>query len=203
MDNASSTAAVSSSPVTTPAAVTLPVVDDNHITRRPLQVHCNLPFNKLKVLTELLVDFNNIAANGIDLREEMISQGWENYFARLHGPVYEKLVKDFWRQAECDSHYVVSHVLGERIIITEKSIAQLLGLQHLGGKRILGKDIKSSFVKNTIHKEIFTYSSSDKAKSLIPKLRIWHKILLGCINPRPSTSSSDYINALRSTYCTI
>src|ERR1044072_142068 len=172
MDSATSAATMSSpSPVT--AAATLPVVDDNHITWRPLQIHCNLPFDKLKVLTELLVDFTNIAANGMDLREEMISQDWENYFARLHGPVYEKLVKDFWRQAECASHYVVSHVLGERLMITEKSIAQLLNLPHLGGKRILGKDIKSSFVKNTINKEIFTDFSSDKAKSLIPKLRIW------------------------------
>src|ERR1044072_5041548 len=75
---ASSTAAVSSSPVTTAAAVTLPVVDDNHISRRPGQVHCNLGFGDLTVLSELRVDFHNIAANGFDLGEEMIFQGWEN-----------------------------------------------------------------------------------------------------------------------------
>ena len=174
-------------------------VDDNHITRRPSQIHYNLGFDTLKVLTELRVDFNNIAANGMDLRAEMISQGWEMYFARLQGPVYKNLIKDFWRQADCDSHYVVSHVLGQRIIITEKSIAQLLSLPHLGGKRIYGKDNKSSFVRSTINREIFSNFAPDKteykSKSLIPQLRIWHKIILGCINPRPSTSSSDYINA--------
>jgi hypothetical protein len=75
MDNASSTAAVSSSTVTTAAAASLPVVDDNHITRRPGQVHCNLGFRNLTVLSELRVDFHNIAANGFDLREEMTFQG--------------------------------------------------------------------------------------------------------------------------------
>jgi hypothetical protein len=84
-------------------------------------------------------------------------------------------------------------------VITEKTIAQLLTLPHLGGKRIQGKDNKSSFVRNTINKEIFSNYSPDKkeykAKDLIPQLRTWHKIILGCINPRPSTSSSDYINA--------
>src|ERR1044072_8539168 len=158
-----------------------------------------LGFEDLTVLSELRMDFNNIAANGFDLREEMTFQGWENYFARLHRPVYENLVKDLWRQADFDSYHVVSHVLGQRIIITEKTIAQLLGLPHLGGKRIYGKDNKHPFVRTIIHKELFSNFTSErteyKTKTLYPKLRIWSKIILGCINPRPSTSSSDYVNA--------
>src|ERR1044072_379564 len=192
---ASPTAAVSSSPMET---TTVPTVDENHITKRPIQVHCNLGFKYLVVLKELRMDFNNFAVNGMDLREEMTAQGWENYFARLHGPVYEKLVKDFWRQAECDNHFVVSHVLGERIIITEKTIAQLLGLTHLSGIRIYGKKDKNPFVRKTINKELFTGFSPEKTdykiKTLYPKLRTWHKIILGCINPRPPTNSVDYIN---------
>src|ERR1044072_6171839 len=116
---ASSTAAVSSSPMGT---ATANIVDENHITRRPGQVHCNLGFEDLTVLSELRVGFNNIAANGFDLREEMTFQGWENYFARLHGPVYENLVTDFWRQDDWDSYHVVSHVQGQKIIITERTI---------------------------------------------------------------------------------
>src|ERR1044072_9088430 len=157
-----------------------------------------LGFEDLSVLSELRVNFNNIASNGFDLREEMTFQGLENYFARLHGPVYEHLVKDFWKQADWDSYHVVSHV-GKRIIITEKTIAQLLGLTHLAGKRIYGKENKSSFVRKTIDKELFSdfdpQKKEYKVKTLFPKLRIWHKVILGCINPRPSTSSSDYINA--------
>src|ERR1044072_3229453 len=173
---ASSTAAVSSSPMGT---ATANIIDGNHITRRPAQVHCNLGFEDLTVLSELRVDFNNIAANGFDLREEMTFQGWENYFARLHGPVYEHLVKDFWKQADWDSYHVVSHVLGKRIIITEKSIAQLLGLTHLAGRRIYGKENKGSFVRKTIDKELFSnfdpQKKEYKVKTLFPKLRIWHR----------------------------
>src|ERR1044072_9017621 len=33
-----------------------------------------------------------------------------------------------------------------------------------------------------------------KVKTLHPELIAWHKIILGCINPRPSNSSADYIN---------
>lgn len=32
-------------------------------------------------------------------------------------------------------------------------------------------------------------------EKLPPQLRVWHKILMGCINPRPPSSSSDYVNA--------
>src|ERR1044072_9016006 len=113
---------------------------ENHIVRRSATIHCNLLATELQVLKELSVDFNNLAANGMDLRTALLFQGWENYFARLHGPVYDLLVKEFWRQAENDNHYVVSHVLEKKIIITEKINAQLLGLNHREGIRITGKE---------------------------------------------------------------
>src|ERR1044072_2142216 len=98
-------------------------LDEKHIIRRPATIHCNLLATELQVLKELRVDFNNLAENGMDLRPALLLQGWENYFALLHGPVYDLLVKEFWRHAENDNHYVVSHVLGKKIIITEKTIA--------------------------------------------------------------------------------
>src|ERR1044072_3733015 len=198
----SSTAVTSSTAVSPPSPVKKAInlaMDENHITKRPAHIHCNLQAKDLQVLKELRVDFNNINSNGCDLRPEMIFQGWENYFARLHGPVYELLVKDFWRQAECDDHYVVSHVLRRRIIITEKSIAHLLGLTHLEGLRVHGKEKDMSVAaRNFLHKELYTDyepgKTNYKLKTLYPKLRAWHKIILGCINPRPSTNSADYIN---------
>src|ERR1044072_3740573 len=33
-----------------------------------------------------------------------------------------------------------------------------------------------------------------KVKTLLPRFRAWHKIILGCINPRPTSNSADYIN---------
>src|ERR1044072_8236172 len=85
-----------------------------HITRPKGQVTCNLPSSELLCLAEHKIDF--------DLREEVHFQGWEKFFSRLDGPIYGALVKEFWKQADCDHHHVVSHVLGKRIIITEKTI---------------------------------------------------------------------------------
>src|ERR1044072_2432264 len=175
------------------------VINENHIVRRPATIHCNLLATKLQVLKELRVDFNNLAANGMDLRPALLFQGWENYFARLLGPVYDLLVKEFWRHAENDNHYVVSHVLGKKNIITEKTIAQLLGLKHKEGIRISGKEKNiSEMLKNSLNHALYTEKAIEDSeytvKTLQPELRIWHRIILGCINPRFSTNSADYIN---------
>src|ERR1044072_4186742 len=171
-------------------AITM-ALDENHITRRPAHIHCSFEAKTLQVLKELRVDFHNIQQNELDLREEMISQGWENFFTQLHGPDYESLVKEFWRQAEHDDYYVVSHVLRRRIVITEQSIAQLLGLGHLQWKMIHVKDndLPDEMIK-FLHKELYSDFSLEKkkkefkVKTLLPKYRAWHRIILGCLNPR-------------------
>src|ERR1044072_4656643 len=200
----SSTAAASSTTVAPPSPIRKSIIlarDENNITKRPDHIHCNLEAKDLQVLKEFRVDFNNINSNGCDLRPEMLFQVWENYFARLHGPVYDLLVKDLWRQAECDNHYVVSHVLGKRIVITEKSTAQLLGLNHREGLRVSGKEKDMPTAAwNFLHKELYDDYTPEKPKSeykvktLFSRLRAWHKIILGYINPRPQTNSADYIN---------
>src|ERR1044072_3854025 len=93
------------------ATATEVVMDKFHITRREGQVTCNLPPDKLQCLSEHRVDFDNLLQNGFDLREDVRCQGWEKFFTRLNGPVYGALVKEFWKQAECDHFHVVSHVL--------------------------------------------------------------------------------------------
>src|ERR1044072_8396621 len=181
-------------------AVTM-ATDANHITRHEAQVHCNFEAKSLLVLKEYRVDFKNIHQNGLDLREEMTFQNWENFFARLHGPVYDALVREFWKHAEHDDVYIVSHVLGRKIIITEESIGKLLGLDHMEGKRFHVKDtdLRDDMI-NFLHSELYTDFSLGKekkeykVKTLKPKYRAWHKIILGCINPRPPTNSADHIN---------
>ncbi|XP_057445745.1 uncharacterized protein LOC130737899 [Lotus japonicus] len=126
-------------------------------------------------------------------------QGWKGYFDRLSGPIYEKLVKEFWKHAECDDYHVVSHVLGRRIVISEKSITLLMGMEFAKGKRFQNVDNRMSRMRTTVNKELFVnwerkkteYKSSD----LHPNLRLWHKIILSYINPRTLISASDYINA--------
>src|ERR1044072_4410636 len=138
------------------ATATEVIVDEFHITRRAAQVTSSLPPSKLQCLAEHRVDFDNLLQNGFDLREEVHSQGWEKFFTRMNGPVYEILVKEFWKQAECDHYHVVSHVLGKRIIITEKTIGQLLGLNHREGIRISGRNDKGKFINMVVNKNIFT-----------------------------------------------
>lgn len=62
---------------------------------RPPHINLATPFEKLEVLCESLVDFDNLKRNGVDLTEELKKQGWENYFQRLYGPIYTFLVKEF------------------------------------------------------------------------------------------------------------
>src|ERR1044072_8314931 len=203
-DTTSSTAVTSTAIATLSSPVREAInmaLDENYITRRPAHIHCNLKSEDLPVLKELRVDFNNLAQNDMDLRVEMIAQGWENYFARLHGPTYELVIQEFWRKAECDDQHVVSHVLGRRIVITEESIALLLGLPQAEGLKVHGKEkhIPSGAI-NFLHKELYSDYSPEKpkkeykVKTLYPKLRAWHRIILGCLNPRPPNSSADYIN---------
>src|ERR1044072_6372397 len=181
-------------------AITM-ATDENHITRHEAHIHCSFQADTLQVLKEYRVDFHNIQQNGLDFRKELVFQGWENFFARLHGPVYEALVKEFWRQAEHDDYYVVSHVLGRKIIITEESIAQLLGLGHMEGKRFHVKDSDlTDAMTNFLHPELYSDYSPEKekkkykVKTLKPRFRAWHKIILGCLNPRLYSNSADYIN---------
>src|ERR1044072_660223 len=176
-------------------------MDEFHITRREGQVTCNLSPSKLLCLAEHRVDFDNLSQNGFDLREEVHFQGWEKFFTRLNGPVYGALVKEFWKQADCDRHHVVSHVLGIRIISTEQTIGELFGLNHREGIKIGGRSDKEEFINSVVNKKIFIdldsteQSSEYKPLTLMPKLRIWHRILLTCINHRPLNLYSDYLNA--------
>ena len=66
-----------------------------HILDRSSHINLSTPFEKLKVLCEMLVDFENLKKNGMDLTQEMENQGWENYFKCLYGPIYTFLVKEF------------------------------------------------------------------------------------------------------------
>ena len=66
----SSTTTTVSSPV---REVINMALDENHITRCPPQVTCNLPVDNLQVLKELRVDFNNFASNRMDTWPEVIS----------------------------------------------------------------------------------------------------------------------------------
>lgn len=133
----------------------------------------------------------------MDLTQELESQGWEDYFKRLYGPIYTFLVKEFWRFADCDDHCIVSYVLGIKIVITEKFIAKLLNMEIDGGRIIYNINPREKYMSQEVIPTIFSQNpkgKSSKNKELYQHLRVWLKIILGTIHHRPVSNSSDYIN---------
>ncbi|XP_058726133.1 uncharacterized protein LOC131597453 [Vicia villosa] len=94
---------------------------------------CSIPNNELKVLCETMMDFENLMAHDLKTKTTMLVQGWSNYFERLIGPVYPLLVKDFWTHATVTSTAIISFVLGHEVIVTEKLIRKLYGLDGIDG----------------------------------------------------------------------
>ena len=86
----------------------------------------------LEVLSELMVDFENLRENGFDLFPAVKFQGWESYFDRLNGPVFPHMVKEFWIYAIATTKVILSFVMGKEISITENLIRRLLGFKGLG-----------------------------------------------------------------------
>src|ERR1044072_9261211 len=176
-------------------------MDMPHITKREGRITCTISPNNLLCLVEQRIDLVNLFLNDFSLYEDINFQEWEIFFSRLKGPTYPALVKKFWKTDECDRGHIVSHICGKRVIITEKTIGELLCLYHNKGIRIRGRNENNNFISNVIDKEIFidldpTKPPSEyKSISLVPKFRIWYQILINYINPKPLNFRSDYLNA--------
>lgn len=88
--------------------------------------------------------------------------------------------------------------MNKKIVVTEKSIADLIS--HNGcGKRVYNVKTdarREAMVTYVIFKEGTKWDEGKgpSAKYLSDKLRVWFKIILGCIHHRSSTNSSNYIN---------
>ncbi|XP_057444111.1 uncharacterized protein LOC130736287 [Lotus japonicus] len=115
----------------------------------------------------------------------------------LCGPIYHKLVVEFWKNAVCNDYYVVSHVLDRKIVILEESIAKLLGMEFQQGKRIKNVDANVPGMRKLVNFAIYDNWTMDRTKYAIkdlkPKMKIWQKIFISCIHPR--TGGTDYLNA--------
>ncbi|XP_050919789.1 uncharacterized protein LOC127137363 [Lathyrus oleraceus] len=101
--------------IATTGVVSTRIYKEPHILYLEPHIHLAMPFDKLEVLCESLVDFDNMKHNGIDFTEELRMQGWETYFQRLYDPVYTYLVKEFCRFIDADDHYIVSYILGVKM----------------------------------------------------------------------------------------
>lgn len=88
--------------------------------------------------------------------------------------------------------------MNRKIVITEKSIENLIGHDDKG-KRVHSATItakRDTDISLVIFKEgtNFADEKGPSVKDLTSNLRVWFKIILWCINHRPSTNSFDYIN---------
>ncbi|KAI5430649.1 hypothetical protein KIW84_035021 [Lathyrus oleraceus] len=128
--NATAQSSSISTPTVTGVSIT-PVYKEPHVLDREPHINLATPFEGLEVLW------------------------WENYFQRLYGPVYPNLIKEFWRFADADDHFIVSYVLGVKIVITEKSIASLLNMEKDGGIRIYNINPRSKRIASEINPTIF------------------------------------------------
>ncbi|KAL5078627.1 hypothetical protein RYX36_007048 [Vicia faba] len=89
------------------------------------------PIDSLEVLCELIIYFESMKENDFDLTADVEFQGWIRYFDRLLGPVFLKLVKEFWIHASSSNHQVTSYVMEKKITITKELIAKLIGHNDL------------------------------------------------------------------------
>lgn len=173
--------------------------DENHLVLEGIpELTFNTHVDELMVLFEKIVDFKNLKGNGFDFFETLAFQGWNSFFKRLKGPVYPVLLKQFWVHATAEKEMVTSYVINSKIVIIGKSIADLI--LHNGRGKIIHSAKTNAKREAKISYVIFKVGTNldvDKghgAKDLTNNLRLWFKIILGCIHHRPSTNSSNYVN---------
>ena len=111
-------------------------LDQVIIPEKPI-LTLDTPNKELIVMSEIIVNFENLKDNGCDLTSTLDHQGWNGYFDRLKGPTYPIFVKEFWVHASTSTNVITSFVFGRRIIITEKTICDLIS-QDKEGLRIYG-----------------------------------------------------------------
>lgn len=140
-----------------------------------------------------MIVFENLKRNGFDLLSAIKIQGWEKYFDRLQGPVFFPLVREFWAHAKTSVFQVTSFDIGKKFVIIGKLITKLI--RHDGSGPRCNQMVEIKFDLIEISKVISTFGvHSNNIKDLLPHLRIWARILLGCVHHKKPTNSAYYIN---------
>src|SRR4051812_45239117 len=151
---------------------------------------CSIPHEELEVLCETMVDFENLLEHDFKTKAAMLVQGWSNYFERLVGPVYPLLVKDFWTHATVTPTTIISFVLGHEVVVTEKMIRKLYGLDDIDG--ITGA-LPGRVDWDKVDRELFSSgSTSHLTTSLKPSYRVWAEIILGSLYHRKISLAAMY-----------
>lgn len=172
---------------------------ENHPVMEGLpEIILNTLVDELLVLCETIVDFKSLKDNSFNFSEILEFQGWKGFFERLIGPVYPVLVKKFWIHVVYTKDTITSFFMNMKIVVTLKSFADSISYNGCG-KRVYNVKTgarREAMVASIIFKEGINLDEGKgpNAKDLTDKLRVWFKIILGCIHHRPSTNLSYYIN---------
>ncbi|MCI30135.1 cullin-like protein, partial [Trifolium medium] len=100
-----------------------------------------MDFNEsvLKFWYDRMVDFKSLKANDFDVEELFINQGWKRYFEMLNGPIYTKMVKEFWMKSTVYDDLSVTMEV-DQIVLNDPSLKgktrQEMGLKEYNGTEI-------------------------------------------------------------------
>lgn len=106
----------------------------NPIIEGILEITLNSHVNELLVLCETIVDLKNLKDNDFDFSETLELQGWKSFFKVLTSLVYPVLVKQFWIHVVARRDIITSFVMNKKIVVIEKSIANLISHNGYGKK---------------------------------------------------------------------
>ncbi|PNX68814.1 hypothetical protein L195_g056375 [Trifolium pratense] len=84
------------------------------------------------IVKENIVCLEELGNQGFNLEASVVRQGWENYFKIIDGPIYDKLVREFWKNARVKRKVssvpeIKSTVIGHPVNITLSEIAMAIG----------------------------------------------------------------------------
>ncbi|CAJ2633364.1 unnamed protein product [Trifolium pratense] len=100
------------------------------------------PESELIFLSEKMIDFDSIKANGFDVKHYFSAQGWDKYFSMLNGPIYPDLLKKFWMKAKVfDKHEAKEE---ERAAIERNPSLKGKSRKEMGLLEFTGKQIRSN-----------------------------------------------------------
>src|SRR3954463_8529978 len=154
-------------------------------------VACSIPKDKLEVLCELMVDFDNIEEHKFHLKEDIIFQGWTSLFAEFCGPVYPDLVKEFWVHAVVAPKSILSFVHEKFVVVTENILRMMFDLRNPEGVHEIDQRADWEDVLATLYTDV---EKTKRVKDMKDLYKIWTNILLGCFYHKKSTHSADFVN---------
>ncbi|PNX98634.1 hypothetical protein L195_g021885 [Trifolium pratense] len=100
------------------------------------------PESELIFLSEKMVDFDSLQANGFDVKQYFSTQGWDKYFDMLNGPIYPDLLKKFWMKAKVFDKFEAEKE--ERAAIERDPSLKGKTRKDMGLLEFTGKQIRSN-----------------------------------------------------------